>query len=78
MQLTERSARVSVPSSEVIGMSETEYGASWPPASSDDTEEDAEPAADPEPDETPGRYTGLSRGVHRLNDSSRKHLAEPV
>ena len=57
VQLTERSARVSVPSSEVIGMSETEYGASWLPANSDDTEEDAEPAADPEPDETPGRYT---------------------
>jgi len=41
----------------VSGVSETDYGTSWPPASSDKSEEDAEPMEDSEPDETPDRYT---------------------
>jgi len=41
----------------VIGVSETEYGTPWPPASSDESESDDEPESDSNLNETPDRYT---------------------
>jgi len=57
VQRIERSARLSAPLREVIGASETDYGTSWPPGSSDGSDSDDESAADQEPNETPDRYT---------------------